>query len=162
MRRIVEDITLRNIEVLEESDVSEGSERPQETQNKPEDPLSKASDVRERFTTDSLKTADPITLLLMCYDIAKNSLRKAIEGIKTRNYELKYEGISKAMRVFDLLMATTEPNDIGKQLISSYLFITQKIVDADIKKDINALEKVIEYIQELETAWKKVKNKPKE
>lgn len=158
MKKILEDISVRNIEIVEEENTE--TEKKEQT-IKTEDIHEKTKNVRERFADDSLKTADPVTLLLMCYDIAKNSIRKAIEGIMTKNYELKYEGISKAMKVFDLLMATTEPNDVGKQLISSYLFITQKITEADIKKDKELLDKVIGYIEELEEAWKKVKTKTK-
>jgi flagellar protein FliS len=109
---------------------------------------------QSRFFMESLRTADPVSLLLMCYSIAKSSIRKAIEGIQKKDYEMKYEGVVKALRVFDVLMAVTEPNEVGKRLISSYLFITQKITEADIKKDISIFEKVIGYIEELERAWK--------
>lgn len=153
MRRILEDISVRNIEIVE------GDEEKALEENRKDFVKQDLSTVSERFAMDSLKTADPVTLLLMCYGIAKDSLRKAIEGISTKNYELKYEGISKAMKVFDLLMATTEPNEVGKQLIGSYLLITQKITEGDIKKDVQILEKAIGYINELEEAWKKVKNK---
>lgn len=157
MRRILEDTYIRNIEIVEEDKEENVSGEYRKDSVKPD--FSTGKNVSEKFAMDSLKTADPVTLLLMCYGIAKDSLEKAIEGISTKNYELKYEGISKAMKVFDLLMATTEPNEVGKQLISSYLLITQKITEADIKKDIQTLKKVIGYINELEEAWKKVKNK---
>lgn len=149
MKKILEDLPIRNIVVEEDKeDVNQITETPN------------ATAITEKFKIDSLKTADPITLLLMCYEIAKNSLKKAINGIREKNYELKYEGISKALRVFDILMATTEPNEVGKQIIKSYLFITQKITEADIKKDDKMLEKVIEYIEELESAWKQIKSNP--
>lgn len=159
MRKVFEDLSLRNIEVVVEEEGPEHSQGCQEASEVQGVFSDVSKEVRDRFVKDSLKTADPLTLLLMCYDIAKASLKKAVEGIRTKNYELKYEGISKAMRVFDLLMATTEPNEVGRQLISSYLFITQKITEADIKKDADALEKVIGYIQELEDAWRKIKQR---
>jgi flagellar biosynthetic protein FliS len=92
----------------------------------------------------------------MCYDLAKSEIRKAIDGIKNKDYEKKYEGITKALKVFDVLMATTEPNEVGKHLITSYLFITKKITEGNINLDVGILEKVIGYIDELESAWKKI------
>ena len=167
MKRVIDDIHLRQI-VIEEEDTKVDEKTAEEERMVPQNnglPQVNSSQNnvenshQSKFFMESLKTADPVSLLLICYSLAKSSIKKAIEGIKKKDYEMKYEGVVKALQVFDVLMATTEPNEVGKRLISSYLFITQKITEADIKKDISIFEKVIQYIEELERAWKEARIK---
>ena len=167
MKRIIDDIHLRQIVIEEEDSKTDEKSIGNEIKNthnndglshfnSPQSNIDRDSH-QSKFFMESLKTADPVSLLLICYSLAKSSIKKAIEGLKKKDYEMKYEGVVKALQVFDVLMATTEPNEVGKRLISSYLFITQKITEADIKKDISIFEKVIQYIEELEKAWKEAR-----
>jgi flagellar biosynthetic protein FliS len=155
MAKILDDLNLRNIEVEVEPDEQKrgiGEEKNSASNSFQINSISS----EKNFFLNSVKTADPISLLLMCYDLAKSEIKKAIDGIKNKDYEKKYEGISKALKIFDVLMATTEPNEVGKYLITSYLFITKKITEGSINLDVEVLEKVIGYIEELESAWKKM------
>ncbi len=167
MKRVIDDIHLRQIVIEEEDTKGDGKTAEEESVIPQNNGLPQVNSLQNnvgdshqsKFFMESLKTADPVSLLLICYSLAKSSIKKAIEGIKKKDYEMKYEGVVKALQVFDVLMATTEPNEVGKRLISSYLFITQKITEADIKKDISIFEKVIQYIEELERAWKEARIK---
>jgi flagellar protein FliS len=155
MAKILDDLNLRNIEIEVEPDEQKrgiGEEKNSASNSFQINSIS--SD--KNFFLNSVKTADPVSLLLMCYDLAKSEIKKAIDGIKNKDYEKKYEGISNALKIFDVLLATTEPNEVGKYLITSYLFITKKITEGSINLDVEVLEKVIGYIDELESAWKKM------
>jgi|GEM_PF-846699 flagellar protein FliS len=162
-KKIIDDLVSRKIEFELEEEKSEERSDVEKTDIPAPAPSGSYQKIQgknfDSFFESSLRTADPVSLLLMCYDLAKASLKKAIEGIRNKDYELKYEGVSRAMRIFDTLIAITEPNDVGKHLITSYLFITKKIVEADISKDEKIFEKVISYIEELEQAWRKIKSK---
>ncbi len=153
---LIGDLALRKIEIVDDASQETSEDREKGGDSNFTDHQGVVpEDLQKRFLLDSLMTADPVSLLIMCYELAKDSLKKAIEGIRSKDYESKYEGISKALKIFDLLIAVTEPNEVGKNLIRSYLFITQKITEADINKDCQLLEKVIGYISELEEAWSK-------
>ncbi|GBD02811.1 Flagellar protein FliS [bacterium HR19] len=162
-KKIIDDLVSRKIEFESEEEKSVESSDAQKADISAEIQSGGFQKVQgkgfDSFFESSLRTADPVSLLLMCYDLAKASLKKAIEGIRNKDYELKYEGVSRAMRIFDTLIAITEPNEVGKYLITSYLFITKKIVEADISKDEKLFEKIISYIEELEQAWRKIKSK---
>ena len=155
MAKILDDLNLRNIEIEPEEKKEENNEEKSSNSNSFGSQVNQIS-FQKNFFLNSVKTADPVSLLLMCYDLAKSEIRKAIDGIKNKDYEKKYEGISNALKIFDVLMATTEPNEVGKYLITSYLFITKKITEGSINLDVEVLEKVIGYIDELESAWKKM------
>jgi flagellar biosynthetic protein FliS len=155
MAKILDDLNLRNIEIEPEEKKEENNEEKSSNSNSFGSQVNQIS-FQKNFFLNSVKTADPVSLLLMCYDLAKSEIRKAIDGIKNKDYEKKYEGISNALKIFDVLMATTEPNEVGKYLITSYLFITKKITEGSMNLDVGVLEKVIGYIDELESAWKKM------
>jgi len=155
MAKILDDLNLRNIEIEPEEKKEENNEEKSSNSNSFGSQVNQIS-FQKNFFLNSVKTADPVSLLLMCYDLAKSEIRKAIDGIKNKDYEKKYEGISNALKIFDVLMATTEPNEVGKYLITSYLFITKKITEGSMNLDVEVLEKVIGYIDELESAWKKM------
>jgi len=155
MAKILDDLNLRNIEIEPEEKKEENNEEKSSNSNSFGSQVNQIS-FQKNFFLNSVKTADPVSLLLMCYDLAKSEIRKAIDGIKNKDYEKKYEGISNALKIFDVLLATTEPNEVGKYLITSYLFITKKITEGSINLDVEVLEKVIGYIDELESAWKKM------
>jgi flagellar biosynthetic protein FliS len=155
MAKILDDLNLRNIEIEVEPDEQKRGIGEEKNSTSNSFQINSISS-EKNFFLNSVKTADPISLLLMCYDLAKSEIRKAIDGIKNKDYEKKYEGISKALKIFDVLMATTEPNEVGKYLITSYLFITKKITEGSMNLDVGVLEKVIGYIDELESAWKKM------
>ncbi len=163
MAKILDDLNLRNIEIESEGDQKENNNERDLSLDSLNLQFNSQLNSEKNFFFNSLKTADSVSLLFMCYDLAKSEIRKAIEGIKNKDYEKKYEGITKALKIFDVLMATTEPNEVGKYLIASYLFITKKITEGNINLDVEVLEKVIGYIDELESAWKKMlqsKEKP--
>jgi flagellar biosynthetic protein FliS len=155
MAKILDDLNLRNIEIEPEEKKEENNEEKSSNSNSFGSQVNQIS-FQKNFFLNSVKTADPVSLLLMCYDLAKSEIRKAIDGIKNKDYEKKYEGISNALKIFDVLIATTEPNEVGKYLITSYLFITKKITEGSMNLDVGVLEKVIGYIDELESAWKKM------
>ncbi len=156
MAKILDDLNLRNIEIEPEGQQKDDNREKDLSLDSLNLQVNSQLNSEKNFFFNSLKTADSVSLLFMCYDLAKSEIRKAIDGIKNKDYEKKYEGITKALKVFDVLMATTEPNEVGKYLITSYLFITKKIIEGNINLDVGILEKVIGYIDELESAWKKI------
>ena len=104
-------------------------------------------------------TATPIKLVMMCYDGAIGSLKLARESYVKKEYEAKAKALQKAVDIIHELNASLDVKkggEIARNLRSLYLYMIQRVTEADLKKDIRAFDDVIQMLEELESAWKAI------
>lgn len=102
-------------------------------------------------------TTNPLKLVLMCYEGAIASLKLARESYLAGRFEVKGKALQRCMDIIHELNASL---DLGKggecavNLRSLYAYMTQALTEADVKRDIEAMDRVVTMLEELESAWK--------
>lgn len=104
-------------------------------------------------------TANPLRLILMCYDGAIGSLKLARQSYIAKEYEAKAKALQKAMEIIHELNFSLDlerGGAIARSLRSLYLYMIRILREADLKKDIDKFSEVIRMLEELESGWKEI------
>ena len=104
-------------------------------------------------------SADPLKLVCMCYEGAIGSLKLSRDAYIDRDYEAKGKALAKALDIIHELNASLDMEnggEVAKNLRALYLFMTQALIEADIKKDLTVFDAVIRMLEELGSAWREI------
>ena len=82
-------------------------------------------------------------------------LKIAREAIEDKDIKKCHENIVKTQNIFTELMVTLDQNagEWAIQMYRLYDFIKEKLVEANIKKDIKILDEIIPFIEEIRDIW---------
>lgn len=111
------------------------------------------------YKQTSVTTADPKRLILMCYEGAISSLKTAKEKYVSGEYEAKARALQKVYNILDVLMQSLDFKKGGKiaeNLDALYNYMSRRLLQADLKKDIAAIDEVIHLLEELKSAWEDI------
>ncbi|MBW1980182.1 MAG: flagellar export chaperone FliS [Deltaproteobacteria bacterium] len=111
------------------------------------------------YKSISVNTADPLKLVVMCYEHAIQALNNAIEHYHNKQYFEKTQQLNKAQAIINELMSSLDMEQgeqIASNLSSLYAFMQKTILDADMHRDTAKIEKVVEMLHQLLDAWKAV------
>ena len=108
------------------------------------------------FLTEELiykKTPQEITALL--YEACIVTLEEAIEAIKKKDYFISNKQLVKANDILYRLDAGINYNAgiIADQLDALYDYMSEKLITANINKDIAAIEEVLSILNEISASW---------
>ncbi|MHB8770840.1 MAG: flagellar export chaperone FliS [Syntrophales bacterium] len=115
--------------------------------------------VAKTYQRANFTTANPMRLVLMCYDGAIKSLKLARERYLVKDYEGKAKALKKALDIINEINVSLDlerGGDIARNLRSLYLYMVQTLTDADLKRDVGMFDQVIRMLEELESAWKEI------
>jgi len=104
-------------------------------------------------------TTNPSKLILMCYEGAISSLKLARDNYLAGRFEAKAGALQKCLDILHELNAILDLEKGGEcavNLRSLYVYMTQALTEADLKRDIETMDQVITMLEELESAWKVV------
>jgi len=102
-------------------------------------------------------TTNPSKLILMCYEGAISSLKLARDNYLAGRFEAKAGALQKCLDILHELNAILDLERGGEcavNLRSLYVYMTQALTEADLKRDIETMNQVITLLEELESAWK--------
>lgn len=104
-------------------------------------------------------SADPLRLIRMCYEGAVSNLKVARDSYVDRDYESKAKALQKTLDIINELNSSLDMEkgaDIAKNLRSLYMYMTQTLLEADLKRDLKVFDDVIRMLEELESAWQEL------
>lgn len=107
----------------------------------------------------AVTTKDQGTLIMMLYDGAIRFLKTAIVKLEKKDLEESHNFIVKAKNIISELMTSLkvdEANKISTDLQSLYTYMFNRLIDANIQKDTECLQEVLELLVELRDGWKAV------
>lgn len=115
------------------------------------------------YKNNSITYASKDQLLLMLVDGAVKFSKIAREALKEGNIGKAHENLIKTQDIFSELMISLDTNseEWAKNIFNIYAFIKESLVKANLKKDIEELEKVIPLIEEVRDLWYEVEKKSK-
>lgn len=111
----------------------------------------------QSYKQNSVNTASPGELTLMLYNGCLKFIHQAKKGISEKNIQEKNNSILRAQDIIRELMVTLNPDiEVGKQMMSMYDYMLRRLVEANIKNDLEILEEVEGLVTEFRDTWKQV------
>jgi flagellar protein FliS len=111
------------------------------------------------YHSTGVMTADPKRLVIMCYEGAIDSLKLAKKMFIAKDFESKAKAITKAQGIISELMQALDfekGGEIAKNLDAIYNYISRRIIEADITRDLSGLDEAIRILEELKSAWEEI------
>ncbi|NLK62868.1 MAG: flagellar export chaperone FliS [Fusobacteria bacterium] len=116
----------------------------------------------DKYKTTQIQTATPGQLILMLYQgaikfckISKISIEDK-DFIKANKYLIKVQDIITELTIS---LDMKSGSEIAKNLSSLYEYMNRKLLEANIKKDIEIISEVQSLLEELESAWQEAVKK---
>ncbi len=116
------------------------------------------------YKKTQVNTADPIGLIVMCYEEAIKNMRIARENLLSREYEAKGKAIQKVQDILSVLMQSLDFERgglIARNLNSLYTYMANRITEGDLQKDVEIFDEVMAMLEELGSGWKEISNAPR-
>ncbi|PFG04673.1 flagellar export chaperone FliS [Bacillus sp. es.034] len=111
----------------------------------------------QTYQNNSVTTASPGELTLMLYNGCLKFITLAKKGIQNHDIEMKNVNIQKAQNIVSELMVTLNMDmDVSKNMMSLYDFINRRLIDGNIKNDVEAIEEAEGLIIEFRDTWKEL------
>lgn len=109
------------------------------------------------YLRSKVMTATPAELTLMLYEGAIKFVNKAIMSIEKDDVMGAHNNLMKTQRIIEELMASLDHKyPVAKEFDTVYEYILRRLVEANIKKDKDILEEVLEHLRTMRDTWKEV------
>ena len=119
----------------------------------------------QAYKKAAVTTKDQGTLILMLYDGTIRYLKIAINKINKEDLEGAHNAISRAKAIISELMTSLNMDQsgrVGSSLKSLYVYMFNRLIDANIQKNASYIEEVCDLMSELRDGWRTVVNQKKE
>lgn len=110
----------------------------------------------KQYQQTEVQTASPEKLLIMLYDGAIQFLNKAKTGIANKNIEEIHNNIIGAQKIISEFMNTLDMEvggEVAQNLYNLYEYLHYRLVQANIKKDIDMVDEVLNHLKDLKQTW---------
>lgn len=109
------------------------------------------------YAQNKITMASPAELTLMLYEGAIKFCNIAIVAIENKDYAKANTNIQKAERIIGEFQATLDfKYPVAKDFDNVYSYLMQRLIRANIKKDIEILEEVLGHLRTMRDTWKEV------
>ena len=112
----------------------------------------------KQYQTSNITTATPEKLMIMLFDGALQFLQKAKTAIEEKNLQDRAANIDGARKIIRELMRTIDlenGNDVSKQLFKLYNKMAMKLIKANVSRNINLIDEVIEDLSNIRWGFQK-------
>ena len=109
------------------------------------------------YANNKIMTASPAELTLMLYDGAIKFCNIAILAVEKNDIEQAHINIRKVERIIEEFQSTlNDKYPVAKDFNNVYVYLRQRLVQANIKKDKEILEEVLGHLRTMRDTWKEV------
>ena len=109
------------------------------------------------YQQNSVLTASPQELTLMLYTGCLKFIKLAKRAMMEKNFEDKNTNIIKAQMIIQELRSTLNPDiELAQGLEQLYEYLYTRLVEANMKNEVETLEEIEGYVVELRDTWKQV------
>lgn len=108
-----------------------------------------------RYRQTQVETAGPLELIIMMYDGALRFINQAKKALVEKEHGPANEALKRAQDIITELNISLnlEAGEIAGNLRSLYLFIYDRLLQANIKKDAKILEEVTDLLVTMKSSW---------
>ncbi len=112
----------------------------------------------EKYKETQIKTANQGKLIVMLYDGAIKFLNQSKEAIEANKIE---EAHNKITRTQDIIMELVlslnlDAGPIAKKLYNLYLYLNQRLMEANMYKKKEPIDEVIKLLTDLKEVWDQI------
>ena len=109
------------------------------------------------YANSKVLTATPAELVLMLYDGAIKFCNIAIAGVEENNIEKAHNNIIKVENIVSEFRATLDKKyPVAEDFDRVYEYLLRRLYEANIKKDAEILNEVLEHLRTMRDTWKEV------
>ena len=110
-----------------------------------------------QYNNNKVMTASPAELTLMLYDGAIKFCNIATTAIENKDIPKAHTNIIKAQRIIDYLRQTLDMKyPVAQDFENIYSYLSQRLIAANIKKDVEIINEVNEHLHSVRDNWKAV------
>lgn len=121
--------------------------------------MSNASSAYQQYQRAEVGTLSQRDLIVKLYRGSEKFMRQGILAIRNNQYELCNDSCQKAKRIFMELLSTLNYDaggEIAERLRDLYLFFASELVQANIRKEADRLERLLPIVESLREGWEQV------
>lgn len=112
------------------------------------------------YTTNKILTASPAEVTLMLYEGAIKFVNIAIVAIEHGEVEKAHVNIKKTQRIIEEFRNTLDHKyPVAEDFDRIYVYLLQRLLQANIKKDVEILEEINTHLRSVRDTWKEVMRK---
>ena len=114
------------------------------------------------YSKTDVNTSDQLTLIIMLYDGLLRFLKKAMVKIEENDVEAAHNYFVRSKDIINELLSTLHAEkggEFGNNLRELYLYMFRRIVEANLKKDIEITKDVYQVAKTLHEGWIQLKSR---
>jgi len=111
----------------------------------------------------AIETAEPIQLIILCYEAAFNDLKQAKDLHERREMNEAYQKIRHAQDIITELLVGLDyerGGDIARSLNRLYNFILRQLIGINSREDTSIYGHLVKILSELREGWEAIKLSP--
>lgn len=110
------------------------------------------------YKQNQINTASSEQLVLMLYDGARKFIKQAIKSLQDGDMQSANYNLIRAQNIVAGLMCgiNLEAGEIADNLFELYQFMHSHLIQANLKKDSQYAQEVLEMIEEIRGAWAQI------
>jgi len=108
----------------------------------------------------AIETAEPIQLIILCYEAAINDLKQAKDLHERREMNEAYQKIRHAQDIITELLVGLDyerGGDIARSLNRLYNFILRQLIGINSREDTSIYGHLVKILSELRDGWEAIK-----
>lgn len=110
-----------------------------------------------QYNNSKVLTASPAELTLMLYEGAIKFCNIASAAMEQKNVQKAHVNIIKVQKIIDYLRQTLDMRyPVAKDFERIYVYLSQRLVEANIKKDPEILKEISMHLHSVTDMWKDV------
>ena len=112
---------------------------------------------QDAYRKQDVLTAGPVDLIVMLYDALKKNIVLGKRGILKKDIPGAHKYLIKAQMIVTELINSLDMNyQISEELLDLYEFALSNLTKANLHKDVEPLDPVIEMVDSIREAWKEI------
>lgn len=109
------------------------------------------------YANSKIMTASPAELTLMLYEGAIKFCNIAIRGIEENDIQKAHTNIVKVENIISEFQATLNHKyPVAKDFDEVYKYLKERLLEANVKKEKEILEEVLDHLRGMRDTWKEV------
>lgn len=107
------------------------------------------------YLQTKVETASPGQLIYFLYESLVTHLAGAEKDILQKKFESSHQHFIHCQRILEELTKSLNPaaGDMADNLLNLYVFMSNELVEVNLRKDVGRLRPVIDMMMQLRDAW---------
>jgi len=112
---------------------------------------------QDAYRKQDVLTAGPVDLIVMLYDALKKNIVLGKRGIMKKDIPGTHKYLMKAQMILTELINSLDMNyEISNELLDLYEFALRTVAEANMQKNAEPLDPIIEMVDSIRDAWKEI------